>query len=143
MKTSTSVKNNLKKIGKDRSKNKIRRETEENIVKYKDAGNAIVSARIKELDKEWDVSRAVSLFYATFLLLTVVLALVFSVYWLVLAIIAIVFMFTNALVGWCPTRYLLRKFGMRTKEEITYEKNALENFRSVKKESSKSQTAHA
>jgi len=56
----------------------------------------------------------------------VILGLKKSKKWLILSILALTFLLQYAIQGWCPPVTLLRRFGIRTRQEIYLEKYALQ-----------------
>jgi hypothetical protein len=88
--------------------------------------------RLVELDREWDIDRAVML------LLRATGGITFAVDlsrmrsmkrwngWLSLFSVQVGFMGFDAAAGWCPHVALLRRLGIRTKREIESERRAIE-----------------
>lgn len=88
-----------------------------------------ISKRIEELNSEWDIERHVETRAGVISMIGLVLGLKESRKWLVLPLIATTFLLQYALLGWAPPIYFLRKFGIRTKQEIDVEKYALKALR--------------
>jgi hypothetical protein len=88
-----------------------------------------ISKRIEELDSEWDIGRHVETRAAVISMIGLVLSLKKSRKWLFLPLIATTFLLMYALLGWAPPIYVLRRFGIRTKQEIDVEKYALKALR--------------
>lgn len=84
-----------------------------------------ISKRIEELDNEWDIGRFIEFRAGVVSIIGVVLGLKKSKKWLVLSLIAATFLLQYAIQGWCPPVPVLRRFGIRTKQEIDVEKYAL------------------
>ena len=100
-----------------------------NLEYYKSEGIAAIDARIKELDREWDVERVLQLNAATLALTGTLLSAFVSRRWLVLPGIVTAFLAQHAIQGWCPPIELFRKSGVRTRPEIDREKYALKALR--------------
>lgn len=100
-----------------------------NLEYYKSEGIAAIDARIKELDREWDVERVLQLNAATLALTGTLLSAFVSRRWLVLPGIVTAFLAQHAIQGWCPPIQLFRKSGVRTRPEIDREKYALKALR--------------
>lgn len=85
-----------------------------------------IEARLRELDKEWDIERALELNAGTIALLGCGLGA--FVHKRLFAIPAIVagFLVQHAIQGWCPPLPLFRALGIRTQREIEEERRALE-----------------
>ena len=88
-----------------------------------------ISKRIEELDNEWDIGRHVETRAAVISIIGLVLGLKRSRKWFFLPLIATTFLLLYALFGWAPPISVLRRFGIRTKQEIDVEKYALKTLR--------------
>jgi hypothetical protein len=99
--------------------------TKKNIAIYTEKGERVVRDRIKALDKEWDVDRAVVLWASGVLSTGLVLAKRVNSKWLILPAIVSAFLAYHALRGWCPPVSLFRRLKFRTRKEIDAEKYAL------------------
>jgi hypothetical protein len=86
---------------------------------------AEISRRLRELDEEWDIERALETGSASLSLLGVVMGIARSRKWLIVPLAVQGFFLQHALQGWCPPLPLLRKLGFRTVEEIDQERAAL------------------
>jgi hypothetical protein len=106
----------------------IRRKTLENINKYSLNKN-LITARLKELDYEWDTERFLEANASTIVLITVFLGLAHSVYWFFLTGLVAFFLLLHAIQGWCPPLPFIRKRGFRTADEINEERIALKFIR--------------
>jgi hypothetical protein len=83
------------------------------------------SKRIEELDKEWDIERCVEIHEAGLSFIGVMLGLKRSKKWLLLPLMTSILLLQYAIWGWTPYASLLRRFGIRTRQEIDLEKYAL------------------
>lgn len=110
---------------------KIRRQTEENIIRYARAGRGAIYRRLAELDNEWDVERALETMAPSFTLGGLLLGTTVNRKWLLLPVMVNAFLLLHALQGWCPPLPVLRQLGFRTTGEIELERRALENALSV------------
>jgi len=81
--------------------------------------------RLGELEREWDIERAIEANAASFALVGTVLALSVSLWWLALPLAVTSFLLLHALMGWCPPVPVLRRLGFRTPREIEEERHAL------------------
>ncbi len=86
---------------------------------------AAIQARLAELDREWDIERAIEAHAATALI--VGSALGFGVHRAFLAVPLAVgaFLLQHAVHGWCPPLPVLRRMGFRTEREIEEERERL------------------
>lgn len=107
----------------------IRQTTERNIDRYRNATPEEIEGRLRQLDYEWDVERAIQTNAALFSLGGVALAAVVDKRWLALPAAVGVFLLQHSLQGWCPPLPVLRRFGFRTADEIQTEREALQRFR--------------
>lgn len=108
----------------DRINVKIRLRTQDSI-DYFSQHKAEIGDRLKKLDEEWDVERALATGSSTLTLLGVGLAYFFHPYWLFLSLGVQAFYLLHALQGWCPPLPVFRSLGFRTEKEIQFERNAL------------------
>ena len=104
---------------------RIQRQTDENIASYGSAGPAVIGLRLAELDREWDVERALQTNFAAVTLAGVVLGELADRRWHLFSALASGFMVQHALQGWCPPLAIFRRLGYRTRAEINRERFAL------------------
>ena len=105
----------------------IRRRTQSS-VQYYAAHPELISQRLAELDREWDVERYLQLNSAALSLAGLILAQR-SLKWLVLPIGVQAFFLQHGVQGWCPPLPLFRRAGVRTAREIEIERHALKSLR--------------
>ncbi len=91
--------------------------------------NDELSLRIEELDKEWDIERALELNASILALSGTGLGALVDKRWYILPAVVTAFLMQHALQGWCPPLPLLRKLGFRSRQEIDEEKMALKILR--------------
>ncbi len=89
----------------------------------------VITARIDELDRTWDVERVLEANASTLMLIGVTLGRLHSRRWLWLATVVQAFLLQHAIQGWCPPLPLIRRFGVRTRTEIDVERTALKVLR--------------
>ena len=104
---------------------RIRRRTEENIARVRNAGPAAIERRLEELDHEWDIERAIEANAASIGLAGIALGALVDRRFLVLPAAVCAFLLQHALQGWCPPVPVLRRLGFRTQREIFQERLAL------------------
>jgi hypothetical protein len=104
---------------------RIRRRTEKNIAKVRNAGPAAIERRLEELDHEWDIERAIEANAATIGLAGLALGVFVDRRFLALPAAVCAFLLQHALQGWCPPVPVLRRLGFRTQREIFEERLAL------------------
>jgi hypothetical protein len=107
----------------------IERRTQESIARCAAAGRAAINRRLEELDREWDVERALELNFATLVFAGGALGLGVDRKYMLLPTVAAGFMIQHVLYGWCPPLPVLRRLGFRTTAEIDREKYALKALR--------------
>ncbi len=88
-----------------------------------------VEQRLIELDREWDIERAIEANAATLALAGVALGATGDRRWLVLPALVTAFLLQHAVQGWCPPVPVLRRLGFRTADEINQERYALKAMR--------------
>jgi hypothetical protein len=108
---------------------KIRNETEQNIAIYASAGSALINKRLKELDKEWDVERALETNASIAALIGLFLAATVNRKWFALPVLVTGFLLQHAVRGWSPPVALLRRLGFRTRAELERERYAMKILR--------------
>lgn len=81
--------------------------------------------RLAELDREWDVDRAMMANFALLGGAAFVLGLRKDKRWLGVFGAQLAFLMLHATVGWCPPASLFRRLGFRTTREIENERHAL------------------
>ena len=116
--------NTSKKINEE-----IARKTEANIAYLAHARPYEIEQRLAELDQEWDIERYLETMAPSFTLLGLGLGVTLNKKWLLLPLLVQSFFLQHALQGWCPPIPILRRLGIRTKEEIDREKYALKALR--------------
>lgn len=90
---------------------------------------AQIADRLRELDAEWDIERAIEANAAAFGLLGVALSATHDRRWLVLPALVSGYLLQHAVQGWCPPVPVLRRLGFRTAYEIKEERQALKAMR--------------
>ncbi len=103
----------------------IQRETQRNIQFYARRGLAAIDYRLRQLDREWDVERALEANAATAVLLGTFLGTFVNKRWYLINAVVGGFFLQHALDGWCPPLPVYRSLGFRTPREIEGERNAL------------------
>ncbi len=88
-----------------------------------------IDERLEELDREWDIERAIEANAATVALAGLALGATMDRRWLVLPALVTGFLMQHALQGWCPPVPILRSMGFRTASEIDRERYALKVLR--------------
>lgn len=107
---------------------KIDRVILDNITYYQNNPH-LIDERIRQLDEEWDVDRALMLNFAVVAGTGLVLAALRNKWWLLLPVIQIPFLAYHAVKGWCPPAPVFRHLKFRTRQEIDHEKFALKYIR--------------
>jgi hypothetical protein len=87
-----------------------------------------IQNRITILEKEWDVERVLEVNASTLALTGLVLGAIVNRKWLALPAVVLPFLLQHGLQGWCPPLPILRRMGVRTRDEIDREKYALEKI---------------
>jgi len=108
---------------------RIRRRTAASLARVLSDRPRAIQSRLEELEREWDVERALALTASSFVLVGTVLAAARGPRWLALSGVVSAFLLEHAIQGWCPPLPLLRAFGFRTSREIHTERAALKAAR--------------
>jgi len=98
----------------------MRAKIEETISK----GQSAIQHRLRELDREWDIDRALMLNFSI-LVFAQLLAARKDRKWLWGPLIQTPFLFMHAALGWCPPSLWFRPMGFRTRFEIQGERDVL------------------
>ncbi|HWM47969.1 MAG TPA: hypothetical protein VNR11_13780 [Xanthobacteraceae bacterium] len=101
----------------------------ENSVRYFALHPDEIPERLRELDEEWDIERAIEANAAALAFTGVALAASGRRRWLMLPALVTGFLFQHAIQGWCPPVPILRRLGFRTAYEIEHERKALQALR--------------
>ena len=88
-----------------------------------------LGARIRELEREWDIERVLEASAALVGGAGVLLAARSNRRWLLLPALVTGFLLQHALQGWCPPLEPLRRMGIRTRREIDLELHAVKALR--------------
>lgn len=107
---------------------RIQQEIEHSIRYYQHHMDEI-DARLKELDEEWDIERAIQANAAVVGLGGLVFGVMGRSRWFMLPLAVGGFLLQHAVQGWCPPVPVLRRLGFRTTFEIESERQALKLLR--------------
>ena len=107
----------------------IRRETEARVARFATAGPEAIDRRLAELDREWDIERALEANAASVALLGLGMGTFVDRRGHFLPALVAGFLLQHALQGWCPPVPVFRRLGVRTQTEIDYERYALKVLR--------------
>ena len=107
---------------------RIRRQTEVRLA-YFAAHTEQIDRRLRELDEEWDIERALETGSSALTLAGLLLGVARSRKWLLLSLGVQGFFMQHALQGWCPPLPVLRRLGFRTQYEIERERYAVKALR--------------
>jgi len=113
----------------DRYNERIRRDTRTSLVACAAGGRVAIARRLEELDREWDIERALEANAAAAVLVGVTLGVTVDRRWLVFPAAVAGFLLQHALQGWCPPLPVWRGLGFRTADEIAHERYALKALR--------------
>jgi hypothetical protein len=88
-----------------------------------------IDERLAELDREWDIERAIEANAATLALGGIILGAGSDRRFFLVPALVAAFLLQHALQGWCPPVPVLRRLGFRTADEINRERYALKAVR--------------
>jgi hypothetical protein len=88
-----------------------------------------IDRRLSDLQREWDVERALEVNAGALAAAGGLLALILGRGWGLLPLVVGSFLAQHAVQGWCPPLPLLRRMGLRTQREIDDERTALKALR--------------
>jgi hypothetical protein len=95
---------------------------------FRDASDAAIGARLRELDDEWDIERFLIVNASTLVSLGVIAGFVRRRL-LVVPLGVGAFLLQHGLQGWCPPLAIFRRRGVRTRREIDLERYSLKALR--------------
>jgi hypothetical protein len=104
---------------------RIDQQIEENVRRYAEKSPEEIARRIWELEQEWDIERVLQMMASSLSLLGIALSLTRSKRWIILPGVVLSFLLLHAIQGWCPPVPVLRRLGVRTRDEIERERLAL------------------
>jgi len=113
----------------DEVNERIRRQTEENISMFGNAGPEVLNRRLAELDSEWDIERSLEANAGSVILLGFFLGATANRKWFLLSAASAGFLLQHAVQGWCTPIVVFRRLGFITAAEIDYERYALKALR--------------
>ena len=108
---------------------RIDAELAERVARISAGGLDLIDRRLEELDREWDIERALEANAASVMLAAVGLAITVNRRWIALAGFVGAFLLQHAVQGWCPPMPVMRRLGFRTQREINIERTALRLLR--------------
>ena len=88
-----------------------------------------IETRLGELDREWDIERAIQANASSIMLAGLTAAVLVDRRFLLLPFAVAGFLLQHAMEGWCPPVPVLRRMGYRTQFEIETERYALKILR--------------
>ncbi len=107
----------------------IHSETERNVAHYATGGPGAIECRLSELEREWDIERALEANAAVASLIGLTLGATVNRKWFLCPAIVAGFLLQHAVQGWCPPVPIFRRLGFRTQSEIDRERYALKAAR--------------
>jgi hypothetical protein len=113
----------------ERVNEQISRHTEANVIRYGAAGPEAIDRRLAELEREWDIERALEANAGTLAAVGAGLALLVDRRFALIPLVVGGFLLQHAVQGWCPPVAILRRMGLRTQTEIDHERYALKALR--------------
>ncbi|CAN5129265.1 hypothetical protein BH23BAC3_BH23BAC3_14730 [soil metagenome] len=120
--------NRIRESSTEKANLSIDKKTYENVKHYFNLSEKVITQRINELDKEWDIERVLSINMSTLALTGLILS-VKDRKWLALPTVVLGFFAQHSIQGWCPPLTVLRFLKFRTRKEIDQEKHALKVLR--------------
>jgi hypothetical protein len=108
---------------------RIERRTDERVKRLAHAGYAAITARLAELDEEWDIERCLETGASSLVVTGTLLGALVDRRWYLLPFGVAAFLLQHAIEGWCPPLPVFRRLGVRTADEINIERYALKALR--------------
>jgi len=108
-----------------RVNHKLQEEMRERVRGYENTDDRRLRARLRDLEAEWDTERAFETGAAGLVVIGSGLGALHSRKWFILSAAAGVLLLERTLRGWSPMQPLLQRMGVRTKDQIEAEKDAI------------------
>jgi hypothetical protein len=105
------------------------REARARIRAMRGASDAQLTARIAELEDESDVERVLEINASSLALTGLALGVFVNRRLLAIPAVVLAFLLQHGVQGWCPPVPVLRKLGIRTRQEVDAEKYAVKAMR--------------
>jgi hypothetical protein len=112
-----------------RSNRRIDESIAATIEQYSGVSDDVLTHRIRELDRAWDIERTLQTNASILALLGIGLGSAVDRRWLALSGGVLGFLLLHGTQGWCPPLPLFRRLGVRTRSEIERERFALKFLR--------------
>lgn len=109
----------------------IRERSDTEVIRLEKASPGELTARLQQLDTEWDVERLLQTNASILCLVGLTLGARVNRRFLLLPAAVFSFLTQHALQGWCPPIPLFRRLGVRTRREIERERYALKVMRGI------------
>lgn len=119
----------VERLTSSASRARIERKTRGRLRAAGRGGRRAITQRLRQLDREWDIERAIEANASVLALTGTLLGLLSRRFFLALPITVSAFLLQHAVQGWCPPVPLLRRLGLRTVREIDEERYALKALR--------------
>jgi hypothetical protein len=104
---------------------RIDRQIEDHVQFYSGQNEDKIRRRIYQLEREWDIERVLETMAPSLSLAGIALGLTVKKRWFLLPTAVLSFLLMHAIQGWCPPVPVLRRLGVRTRQEIERERYAL------------------
>ena len=101
----------------------------ERITRLAADGPEAISRRLAELDRESDTERILEINASALALTGLALGVTVNRRWQLLPAVVLPFLLQHGIQGWCPPIAVLRRLGVRTRQEIDAERYALKVIR--------------
>lgn len=108
---------------------KIDKKIREEIIHYASQPKEVISRRIFELEREWDIERVLEANASSIGLASLIWGITVNKKCLAVTATVLGFLLLHSAQGWCPPVPILRKLGVRTRREIDRELFALKVLR--------------
>ena len=108
---------------------KFQDELKESVAKYAAEGQPGIDRRLRELDREWNIERAIEVEAPTMIGLGIALGTLHDRKWFAVSAMAASMVILHSVQGWYPLLPLFRRMGLRSQYEIEQERNALRALR--------------
>lgn len=137
------MKERVRKNTSEQVNRTIDNKIKENIELYLPQDKNAITKRLKELEKEWNIERALEVNMPIVAMIGLALGIFASDWWFIFPAIVLLFFLEHAIQGWCPPLPIFRSLGFRTKKEIEKERYALKFLRGDFDELSPVKNLHA
>src|SRR5512133_3591880 len=129
MESDTTIRDRIRENLPGESNDKYDKKVKSRMAHYKSLTIDEINSRLRKLQGEWDIERALALNASSLALTGAIMGIATRRIWFFRPVVAAGFLILNSIRGWSPPTTILRSMGYRTRQEIDDEIFALKALR--------------